>query len=154
MQIPGPIHAPSSGRCALRQTVVLIPLALVLGGCSMLSQTNQQLDEGARAPGRTMEMGKAIDTNNNINSINQALSMVKTDNDGKAPETLEEAKRAARVPDSMWIDSETGKPLAYDPVSGTVHREGAAPNSPSVAGASNAPSSLKGPNGGAGDGGF
>lgn len=146
-------HVSLLRRAILLPLLILTPL-LALGGCSMMQETNQELDKGAKAPGRTMDMAVAIETNSNINSINQALSMVKSDNDGKAPATLEEAKKAARVPQIMWTDGETSKPLVYDAASGTVHREGAAPNSPAAAGSSNAPSSLKGPTGGAGSGGF
>jgi hypothetical protein len=130
-------------------------LLVLAGGCSMLQQTNEQLDEGAHAPGRARDMGIGVGTTSNINQINMQLSMAKSDNDGKPPATLEDAKKAAKnCPPEMWIDKETGKPLVYDPVTGTVHRDGAAADSPPVAGSPNAPGGLKGPNGGAGAGGY
>lgn len=110
--------------------------ALLLGGCATATETNEQIDEGVHAPKRAMDMAKGVDTDSNISQINQSLSMVKGDNDGKAPATIEEAKARAKVPAEMWIDSATGKPLEYDPVSGTVHRAGAAPNTPPTEGSS------------------
>jgi hypothetical protein len=97
---------------------------------------------------RAVNRGSDIEVTSNISQINQALSMVKSDNEGKAPATLEEAKAAAKVPADMWVDSVTGKPLAYDPASGTVYRQGAAPNSPPIAGSS--PGNMKLPSGGGG----
>ena len=84
---------------------------------------------------KAVDRASDVEVSSNINQINQALSMVKSDNDGKAPATIEAAKAAAKVPAEMWVDSVTGLPLEYDPNSGTVHRHGATPNSPSVAGA-------------------
>lgn len=102
--------------------------ALLLGGCAAAVETNAEIDKGVHAPKRAIDMSKNIETDSNINQINQTLSLVKADNEGKAPATLEEAKAAAKgVPASMWIDSETGKPLEYSPVTGTVHRAGEAP---------------------------
>ena len=139
----------------------IVPLGLslalaggILSGCSALQQADQQMDEGSHAPKRAMDMAQGVGTTSNIDQINKSLSMVKGDNDGKAPETLEDAKKAAHVPDEMWIDKETGKPLVYDPATGTVHRDGAAGDSPPIAGAHNAPGGLKIPGGGAGMGGY
>ena len=97
-------------------------LALFLSGCSTLIQTNEEIDKGVAAPKRSLDMTKNIETDSNISQINQMLGMVKGDNEGVAPATIEEAKRAAKVPASMWTDSETGKPLQYDPATGTVSR--------------------------------
>lgn len=127
----------------------LAPLfALFLSGCAAAIQTNAQIDEGVHAPKRAMDMAHGVETDSNINQINQMLGMVKGDNDGKAPATLEEAKRAAKVPAEMWIDTDTKLPLEYDPVSGTVHRVGAAPNSVPHAGAVGAPGRINIPGGG------
>ena len=122
--------------------------ALTLGGCAAAIQTNEEIDKGVHAPKRAMDMSKAIETDSNINQINQMLGMVKGDNEGKAPATIEEAKSAAKVPASMWTDNETGKPLEYDPATGTVHRAGAAPNSAPHAGAVGAPGRINVPGGG------
>lgn len=123
-------------------------LALFLSGCAAAIRTNDQINEGVHAPKRSIDMAKAIETDSNINQINQMLGMVKGDNEGKAPATIEEAKRAAKVPSEMWIDGETGKPLEYDPASGTVHRVGAAPNSAPAAGGAGSPSRANIPGGG------
>ena len=122
--------------------------SLALGGCAAAIQTNAEIDKGVHAPKRAMDMSKAIETDQNISSINMALSMIKNDNEGKAPATLEEAKAAAKVPASTWIDGETGQPLQYDAASGTVHRIGAAPNSAPHAGAIGAPDRINVPGGG------
>ncbi len=95
---------------------------LLLGGCQAAQETNAQIDEGVHAPRRAIDMSKGVETDSNIGQINAALGMVKSDNDGKPPSTIDDAKKAAKVPDSMWIDAETGKPLEYDPATGTVHK--------------------------------
>lgn len=122
--------------------------ALMLPGCSTLQETNAEIDKGVHAPKRSMDMAKAIETDSNINQINQMLGMVKGDNEGKAPATIEDAKKAAKVPAEMWIDGETGLPLEYDPITGTVHRKGAAANSAPHAGAVGAPGRINVPGGG------
>ncbi len=122
--------------------------ALFLGGCAAATQTNAQIDEGVHAPKRAMDMAHGVETDSNINQINQSLSMVKGDNDGQAPATLEDAKKAAKMPAEMWIDTDTKMPLEYDPASGTVHRTGAAPNSVPHAGAKGAPGRINIPGGG------
>ncbi|RYG75097.1 hypothetical protein EON80_01785 [bacterium] len=127
--------------------VALLSLSLV-AGCSTLQETNAQIDEGVHAPKRSMDMAKAIETDSNINQINMALGMVKGDNEGKAPATIDDAKKAAKVPSEMWTDGETGLPLEYDPVTGTVHRKGAAANSAPHAGAVGAPGRINVPGGG------
>jgi hypothetical protein len=110
--------------------------ALALGGCAAAVETNEQIDQGVHAPKRSMDMAKGIETDSNINQINQMLSMIKSDNEGKPPATIEEAKQKVKVPGEMWTDAATGKALEYDPVSGTVHRAGAAPNTPPTEGSS------------------
>ena len=99
------------------------------GGCAS--------PDAAEAPPKSVikkavDRGSDTDVTSNINQINQALYMIKQDSG--PPATLEEAKRAAKLPDQMWFDQVSGKPLVYDPASGTVHREGAAPNSVPAAG--------------------
>jgi hypothetical protein len=122
--------------------------ALFLSGCSTLQETNAQIDEGVHAPKRSMDMAKAIETDSNISQINMALGMVKGDNEGKPPATIDDAKKAAKVPAEMWIDGETKLPLEYDPVTGTVHRKGAAANSVPHAGAVGAPGRINIPGSG------
>ena len=95
---------------------------------------------------KSMDRGTDIETDSNINQINQALYMIKQDSG--PPATLDEAKRAVKVPDEMWLDKVSGKPLAYDPASGTVHREGTAPNSVPAAGSPHAPGGVNIPGGG------
>ncbi len=121
---------------------------LILGGCATAIETNAEIDKGIHAPKRAMDMAHGVETDSNINQINMALGMVKSDNDGKAPATLEEAKTAAKVPSEMWTDTDTKLPLEYDPNTGTVHRKGAAPGSPPHAGAVGAPGRINIPGGG------
>ncbi len=132
----------------LAPCVALLLSAGALGGCATVVETNAEIDKGVHAPKRAMDMAKAIETDSNIGQINSALSMIKSDSEGKAPATIEEAKKAAKVPDSMWIDSDTQLPLQYDPVSGTVFRVGAVPNSAPHAGAKGAPGRINIPGGG------
>ena len=93
-------------------------------GCSAAVVTSNPKDEAGRTTtlGQTLTKGEGMDTTSNISQINQMLGMVKGDNEGVAPATIDEAKRAAKVPETMWIDKATGKPLVYDPASGTVSR--------------------------------
>ena len=89
---------------------------------------------------RSIDRGSDIEVDSNINQINQSLMMIKQDSG--APATLDEAKRAVKVPDSMWIDSVSGKPLVYDAATGTVHREGAAAGGAPTDGANPKPGGI------------
>ncbi len=122
----------------LAPCVALLLGAGILGGCAAAIETNAEIDKGVGAPKRSMEMAHGVETDSNISQINSSLSIFKSTNEDKAPASIEEAKTAAKVPDSMWIDAETKLPLEYDAASGTVHRAGAAPNSPAHAGAKGA----------------
>ncbi len=107
------------------KTVRFLPLVAaltILGGCQTAQETNAEIDKGVGAPKRAIDKSKGIETDSNISQINAALSMIKADSDGQAPATIEEAKKAVKVPDSMWIDAATGKPLEYDPATGTVRK--------------------------------
>jgi hypothetical protein len=108
--------------------------AVVATGCSAQDQEN--LDQAPHVYKKSIDMAKGVETDSNINQINMALGMAKSDNDGKPPATIEDAKRVARVPASMWIDGATGKPLVYDPATGKVSR---APDSGAPVGAPPAP---------------
>lgn len=111
--------------CAMGALVVC---SAILSGCNAepLPTADEQAQEAASdkntALGRSMEMGQGVETDNNIAQINQALSIIKMEAEGSAPATLEEARRALKLPDEMWVDKATGKPLSYDPNSGTVSR--------------------------------
>ncbi|RYX84335.1 hypothetical protein EON83_10500 [bacterium] len=113
----------------MKKSLYLLPaLAVALVGCSgPIPDANTQAETASTdkktALGRSMDMAKNIDTDNNISQINQTLGMIKNDNEGKAPATIEEAKTACKgIPASMWIDSVTSKPLQYNPQTGTVSR--------------------------------
>lgn len=97
-------------------------------------------------PKRAIDRGTDIEVDSNINQINQALMMIKQE--GSAPATLDDAKKAVKVPESMWTDTVSGKPLVYDAATGTVHREGVAAGGPPTAGANPLPGGIKIPGGG------
>lgn len=84
---------------------------------------------------RAVDRGTDIEVDSNINQINQALMMIKQE--GSAPATLDDAKRAVKVPTEMWMDSVSGKPLVYDAATGTVHRDGVAAGGAPTDGAKN-----------------
>ena len=117
--------------------------ALLGAGCA---SPDAPQDGQKSLPKRAEDRATDIEVDSNINQINQALSMIKMD--GPPPATLEEAKKAAKVPEEMWTDGVSGKPLVYDAASGTVHRDGAAPNSPPAAGSPGAPGGINVPGGG------
>lgn len=103
-------------------------LTVVLAGCGSAPPTADEQAQSATSDkqsvlGRSMDKGEGVATNSNISQINAALSMAKGDNDGKAPATLDDAKRACKgYPPEMWVDGATGKPLRYDPTTGTVSK--------------------------------
>ncbi len=105
-----------------------LPLLMcALAGCGSAPPTADEQAQSATSDkqsilGRSMDKGEGVATDSNISQINSALSMVKGDNDGKAPANLDEAKRACKVPPEMWVDGATGKPLQYNPTTGTVAR--------------------------------
>lgn len=124
---------------------------LIVGGCASPDATQNApsdatLDSVQSLPKRAIDRGTDIETDSNINQINQALSMIKADSG--PPATLAEAKRAVKVPDEMWFDKVSQKPLVYDVASGTVQRAGVAPGAPPSAGTKNAPSGINIPGGG------
>ena len=121
---------------------------LFLSGCAswMAAPPPDDAPHEKSIPRKAMDRGEDIEVDSNINQINQALMIIKQDSG--PPATLEEAKRAAKLPEAMWFDKVANKPLVYDPASGTVHREGAAPNSPPAAGSPNAPKGINIPGGG------
>ena len=130
----------------MKNSLYALALAGILaGGCASPDATDGGASEKS-LPKRAMDRGSDIEVDSNINQINQALMMIKQD--GGAPATLEEAKKAVKVPDEMWTDSVSGKPLVYDAATGTVHREGVAAGGPPTAGANPLPGGIKIPGGG------
>lgn len=121
----------------------LAACGLILSGCASPDATEPHEKS---IPKKAMDRATDIEVDSNINQINQALMMIKSDSG--APATLEEAKRQVKVPDAMWIDGVSGKPLVYDAASGTVHREGVAPGAPPAAGSPHAPGGVNVPGGG------
>lgn len=112
----------------MKKAVLLIPiLGLALAGCNGAppdadTQAQVASSEKRTVLGRSMDKGKGIATDSNITQINQGLSMAKGE-DGKPPADIDSAKRALKdYPAEMWVDDATGKPLAYDPATGTVSR--------------------------------
>lgn len=121
---------------------------LLLGGCaSWMAQPPLDPNHEKSIPRKAMDRAEDIDVDSNINQINQALMIIKQEGEG-APKTLEEAKRAVKLPDQMWFDQVANKPLVYDAPTGTVHREGVAPGAPPSAGSPNAPKGVNIPGGG------
>lgn len=130
----------------------LLPLlavaALWAGGCASPDAPQEAEQSLAK---RAVDRGSDIEVDSNINQINQALMMIKQEGNG-APATLEEAKRAAKVPNEMWTDSVSGKPLVYDAATGTVHREGVAAGGAPTDGAKNVTGGIVVPDGVGGGG--
>ena len=106
--------------------------ALVAGGCASPDAPQEAEQSLAK---RAVDRGTDIEVDSNINQINQALMMIKQE--GSAPATLDEAKRAVKVPAEMWTDTVSGKPLVYDAATGTVHRDGVAAGGAPTDGAKN-----------------
>lgn len=129
-----------AGACAL--------CAFIAGGCASPDAPKEAEQSLAK---RAIDRGSDIEVDSNINQINQALMMIKQDSG--PPATLDEAKRAVKVPDQMWTDSVSGKPLVYDVASGTVHREGVAAGGAPTDGAKNVTGGIKIPGGAVGGGG-
>ncbi len=114
----------------------------LIGGCASPDAPKEAEQSLAK---RAVDRGTDIEVDSNINQINQALMMIKQE--GSAPATLDEAKRAVKVPDSMWMDSVSGKPLVYDAPTGTVHREGVAAGGAPTDGAKNVTGGIPVPGG-------
>ena len=112
---------------------------LLIGGCASPDATDGGASEKS-LPKRAEDRGSDIEVDSNINQINQALMMIKQE--GSAPATLDEAKSAVKVPDSMWIDGVSGKPLVYDAASGSVHRDGVAAGGAPTDGANPKPGGI------------
>jgi hypothetical protein len=107
---------------------LFVPVLLgVLAGCgsaprSADDQAQSATSDKTTALGRSMDKGRGIATDSNISQINAALGMLRGQ-DGQAPANLQDAKHVLKdYPAEMWVDDATGKPLRYDPATGTVSR--------------------------------
>ena len=114
--------------------------ASIAGGCASPDATDTNQEAQHSLAKNAEDRGTDIETDSNINQINQSLMMIKQDSG--APATLEDAKRAVKVPDEMWFDKVSQKPLVYDAATGTVHRDGAAAGGPPTAGANPKPGGI------------
>ena len=124
----------------MKNSLTILALAgILLGGCASPDASDGGASEKS-LPKRAEDRGSDIDVDSNINQINQALMMIKQDSG--APATIEEAKRAVKVPDEMWTDSVSGKPLVYDAASGSVHRDGVAAGGAPTDGANPKPGGI------------
>ena len=110
----------------MKKPLVFTPaLMLLLAGCNGAppdanSQAQMASSDKKSILGRSMDKGRGVATDSNIAQINQ---MVPRDENGKPPATLEELRHALHdYPAEMWVDDATGKPLQYNPTTGTVSR--------------------------------
>ena len=108
--------------------LLALPVVLIaISGCGAAppdadTQAQMATTDKKTALGRSMDMGQGVATDSNISQINAALGMAKGE-DGKPPATIEDAKHALKdYPAEMWMDKATGKPLQYNPATGTVSR--------------------------------
>ena len=96
---------------------------------------------------RSMDMAENVGGVSYLSQIQQGIDQIKSDNDGKAPASLEELKKALKdYPPECWVNPVDKKPFVYDPVAGKICAEGpgcpatgSAPAAPAVAGANPAP---------------
>ena len=110
---------------------------ILVGGCA---SPDAPVEAEKSLPKRAEDRATDIEVDSNINQINQTLSMIKSDSG--PPATLADAQRAAKLPEEMWTDGVSGKPLVYDAATGTVHREGASAGGPPTAGANPKPGGI------------
>ena len=130
----------------MKNSLYVLALAgLIAGGCASPDATDTNHQAQHSLAKRAEDRGTDIETDSNINQINQALMMIKQD--GGAPATLEDAKRAVKVPDEMWFDKVSQKPLVYDAATGTVHRDGVAAGGAPTDGAKNVNGGINIPGG-------
>lgn len=74
---------------------------------------------------RSIEKAEGVGGTSYLGQIQQGIDMYKSDNDGKAPASLEELKRYLKdYPPEMWVNPVDKKPYIYDPGSGTVCQQG------------------------------
>lgn len=69
---------------------------------------------------QSIEKGDSVQVMSNLNQIRQVITMYKSDNEGKAPASLDELKKYAKFPDEMWINPVDKRPLQYDPATGRI----------------------------------
>ncbi len=107
----------------IMKKLLFVPVLLgVLAGCNSPRPAEDQAasvaSDKTTALGRSMDKGEGVATD--ISQINQ---MVPRDENGKPPASLEELRRSLKdYPAEMWVDGATGKPLRYNPTTGTVSR--------------------------------
>lgn len=105
---------------------------------------------------QSIDRAKDVSLESNLSQIRMAISMYKNDNDGKVPASLDELKNSSYgkgFPPEMWANPLDGKPLVYDPATGSVSAQGSgaapgtgAPSPPSAgAPAPNPPTSAGSP---------
>jgi len=108
------------------KTLASLLLLMTLAGCNGPLPTADQSAQSAGSDkksilGRSMDKGRGVATDKYIQEINQT---VPRDDNGKAiPQNLDELKKSLHdFPAEMFVDDATGKPLDYDPTTGTVSR--------------------------------
>jgi hypothetical protein len=145
---------------------LLVSVFLLVGLAAFFLMPRGAKDDGTPQKStlkRSMDMAEGVAADSNLNQIRMAISMFKSDNDGKPPASLDELKNssyAKGITPEMWINPVDKKPFLYDPATGTICAQGPgcppdaapavaapAPAAPGVAPAPAAPSSPTSPEG-------
>jgi hypothetical protein len=117
----------------------LLAVSLILFALYFLYLGPRQGKDGEKRPSvvrESLDRAHDVETTSNVQQIQAAVEMYKSENDGKAPASLDELKNspvARGFPAEMWVDSVTKQPLNYDPTTGKVSSP-SVPTQPGVAG--------------------
>ncbi|MBV9866633.1 MAG: hypothetical protein JO316_14860 [Abitibacteriaceae bacterium] len=135
--------APTAARRRGQSLIGLLAVAFILIVLYMMflgprvGQNGQSEHSVAR---QSIDRAKDVSLESNLSQIRMAISMYKNDNDGKVPASLDELKNSSYgrgFPPEMWVNPLDGKPLVYDPATGSISAQGSGP-APGT-GAPNAP---------------
>ena len=125
------------GQAALIGLLAVVVISILLYMMFLGPRTSPDGESRPSIAKESINRGSETELNSNLGQIRTFISMYRSDSEGKAPESMEELKRASKFPDSMFINPLDGKPLVYDPATGTISAEGARPSAASNASSQN-----------------
>lgn len=107
----------------------LLAALVVTGFAGCTATTEEPAEHTPSIPKRAIDMAKTADLEQNLSSIRQFIGMYRSDNEGRPPASIEDLKSTYKLSNEIFINPVDGKPLVYDPATGTIDVEGGGPMS-------------------------
>ena len=102
---------------------LLVSVFLIIGAVAFFFAPRK--GEEKTAIKRSMDMAEGVGGVSYLSQIQTGIDQIKSDNDGKAPASLDELKKALKeYPPECWINPVDKKPFVYNPETGKICAEG------------------------------